>query len=109
MYSGYKLLIGYLIYKYFLPPSILADIFLPSLFCELSVHFLGDIIYSTKVLNFSVVQFLCFLSLILLVLYLRNYCSIWSHQNFLLSSKNCVVLALPFRSMIHLELIFVNV
>lgn len=63
--------------------------------------------YTIDVLNFGAVQFIIFLSLVILMSYLRNHCLTQSQENlFLFSSKSLIALTLSFRSMIHFDFIF---
>ena len=86
MYSRYKSLIRYMIYKHFLS------------FCELSFHFT---VSCTIVFNFDEVQFTFFLSLLrLLVPYLTIFYQIQDHEDLTLYF---LIIVLQF-SFLHLDL-----
>lgn len=88
MSFAYKVLLKYLICKYFLPLYGLCFQFL----CPLK-H---------KSFKFEEVQFVFIMSLVLLVSYLRNYCVIYGN-NLLLCFKSFIVTALTFRPVIHFK------
>lgn len=63
--------------------------------------------YTIDVVNFGAVQSVIFLSLVILLSYLRNHCLTQSQENlFSFSSKSFTAITLSFRSVIHLDFIF---
>ena len=102
IYSGYKPFIRYMIWKYLPLAKILP-------FCGLSIYFIVS--FESKmifVLKNSIYLFLI-CCLIILVLYLKNYCLTQNHKySLMFISKSFIVLALTCRkSVIYFELIFV--
>lgn len=92
--SGYKSLIRYLIWLYFLP------------FCGLFFHFLDNVLWGTKFLNFDEVQFIfSFVTrfhVISKILLLNPKSQIPTPS----SSSKFIALAFIFRSIIYYELDF---
>ena len=93
MYSGYKSSVRYLICRYFLP---LCELLFILLTVFLSAKFLVSMKFKFYCFSFSVVSF-CVLS---------NLCPPQGHKHYsvLFSSRNFLVLAYMFRSVIHINL-----
>lgn len=87
-----------MICKYFLPLSMF------------SFFFLDSVLWSTNIFNFGKVQLIYFSFIAYaLVSDLQNRPLIQDHEDLLwFSSKNAIVLALSFRSLIHFELFFIH-
>lgn len=78
----------------------------------LSFHFLDSVLGSTKVVNFDELQYICFsfVPCAFLVFSKQPLSNARSWRGTpVFSSKSCIVSALKFRCLIHLELIFVCV